>query len=139
MFELRAWIQFTYCRSLYQDNKTGTLEVEPRYVLIGRMSCIVVSAGLMRVGGASVLLLKGLTSALRAGGSLFWESHHCGERPERYGMTVSGTRPAFPLAPAVRAKPEKAAAEIIVCVCMAPAERPEHHGRALPDHFHKYE
>ena len=30
-----------------------------------------------------------------------------GERPERYGMTVSGTRPAFPLAPAVRAKPEK--------------------------------
>ncbi|CAK6963020.1 Hypothetical predicted protein, partial [Scomber scombrus] len=30
-----------------------------------------------------------------------------GESPERYGMTVSGTRPAFPLAPAVRAKPEK--------------------------------
>lgn len=30
-----------------------------------------------------------------------------GEGPERRGMTVSGTRPAFPSAPGVRAKAEK--------------------------------
>lgn len=37
-------------------------------------------------------------------------------------------------------RPGRAAAgEIIVWVCMAPAERPEHHGRALPDNFHKCE
>ncbi|TNN72672.1 hypothetical protein EYF80_017121 [Liparis tanakae] len=105
------------------QQQTGTLEVEAYNVLIGRMSCTVVSTGLMRVEGASVLMLKGLTSAPRAGGSLYWESHHCGERPECYGMTVSGTHPGFPSAPAVRAKPEKAAGEIIVCVCMAPAEK----------------
>lgn len=44
--------------------QTGPLEVEAYKVLIGRMSCTVVSAALMRVEGASVLMLNGLTSAL---------------------------------------------------------------------------
>ncbi|XP_036945996.1 uncharacterized protein LOC119014696 isoform X2 [Acanthopagrus latus] len=61
------------------SQQTGTLEVKAYKVLMGRMSCTVVGAALMRVKGASVLMLRGLMSALRAGGSLYWESHHCGQ------------------------------------------------------------
>lgn len=38
---------------------------------------------------------------------LVTERERAREGPECYGMTVSGTHPAFPSAPAVRAKAEK--------------------------------
>lgn len=75
------------CAALWQ---AGTLEVEAYNVLIGRMSRTVVSTGLMRVEGASVLMLNGLTSALRAGDSLHWESHHRGQSGtcEKYSLII---------------------------------------------------
>lgn len=48
-------------------------------MLIGRMSGTVVSTRLMRAGGTSVLMLKGLKSAPRPEASLYWQSHHCGQ------------------------------------------------------------
>lgn len=51
-----------------------------------------------------------------------------GERPECHGMTVSGTRPAFPLAPAVHAKTEKGEIADIYILTHKAIKNPPHGG-----------